>query len=231
MFRRLSALLFLLGMAGAALAVAAPDPRGLLDAGRRPQEWVGLHGADQAVLTVAAATAWLTLAWLSVGVVLTVAGELPGFAGRAGRAVAVLVVPTVLRRSLALTLGAGIALGGPSAAWSAPAPAPATVLLTVTAVSAQEGRGDPNRLDWPVQAAAPGTDRAPAPPARDTVLVQRGDSLWRIVEERLGPQARNAEIAAAVSAWYHANAQVIGDDPDLIRPGQELRPPTGAGAP
>jgi nucleoid-associated protein YgaU len=32
-------------------------------------------------------------------------------------------------------------------------------------------------------------------------------------------------VAAAVDAWWHANAAVIGPDPDLLLPGQVLRPP------
>jgi hypothetical protein len=35
------------------------------------------------------------------------------------------------------------------------------------------------------------------------------------------------DIAAAWPRWYAANRAVIGPDPGLIRPGQELMPPSG----
>ncbi|MEO6413671.1 MAG: LysM peptidoglycan-binding domain-containing protein [Pedococcus sp.] len=57
------------------------------------------------------------------------------------------------------------------------------------------------------------------------VVVHRGDTLWDIARRHLGPDATEAEVAHAWPAWHEANRTVIGDDPDLIRPGQILRPP------
>ncbi len=54
-----------------------------------------------------------------------------------------------------------------------------------------------------------------------TVIVAAGDSLWAIAARRL-PGASDAAIAAAWPRWHDANRTVIGDDPDLIRPGQCL---------
>ena len=62
------------------------------------------------------------------------------------------------------------------------------------------------------------------------VVVRRGDSLWSIAARQLGPGADAAQIAAAWPRWYAANRTVIGPDPDHIRPGQVLVPPTGAGS-
>lgn len=59
----------------------------------------------------------------------------------------------------------------------------------------------------------------------DEVVVHRGDTLWSIVARRLGPDASDAEVAAAWPAWHQANRAVIGDDPDLLVPGQQLRAP------
>jgi nucleoid-associated protein YgaU len=56
-------------------------------------------------------------------------------------------------------------------------------------------------------------------------VVQRGDTLWTIAARHLGPGASDAEIAQAWPAWFDANRGVIGDDPDLILPGQVLRAP------
>ena len=57
------------------------------------------------------------------------------------------------------------------------------------------------------------------------VVVRRGDSLWSLAARHLGPDASDAEIAQAWPAWFETNRAVIGDDPDLLRPGQVLRPP------
>lgn len=68
--------------------------------------------------------------------------------------------------------------------------------------------------------------RAPSPTtAGGEVVVRRGDTLWSITERALGPGASDAEVAAAWPAWYAANRDVVGDDPDLLLPGQVLRAP------
>ncbi|WP_202977019.1 LysM peptidoglycan-binding domain-containing protein [Ornithinimicrobium flavum] len=56
----------------------------------------------------------------------------------------------------------------------------------------------------------------------DHVVVRRGDTLWDLCARHLGPQATSADIAQEWPRWYAANAEVIGPDPDLILPGQEL---------
>ena len=58
------------------------------------------------------------------------------------------------------------------------------------------------------------------------VVVHRGDTLWDIARRHLGPGATDAEVALAWPAWHDANRAMLGDDPDLILPGQILRPPT-----
>jgi hypothetical protein len=59
----------------------------------------------------------------------------------------------------------------------------------------------------------------------DVVVVRRGDCLWNLVARQLGPGASDAEIAAQWPRWYAANRATIGPDPDLLHPGQRLRPP------
>ena len=59
-------------------------------------------------------------------------------------------------------------------------------------------------------------------PALRTVEVHAGDTLWSVAQEHLGTGAGVADTAAAWPAWYDANRAVIGDDPDLIHPGQVL---------
>ena len=72
-----------------------------------------------------------------------------------------------------------------------------------------------------------------APSPRPTIAVhgrvtaRRGDTLWSIARRHLGPDASDAEVAREWPRWYAANRAVIGDDPDLILPGQQLAPPDG----
>ncbi|MBA2550178.1 MAG: hypothetical protein H0V13_03805 [Nocardioidaceae bacterium] len=68
-------------------------------------------------------------------------------------------------------------------------------------------------------------DNPPAPPP---IIVGDGDSLWRIVERRLGPGATGADIQRAVDAIYDANVEAIGIDPDQILPGTQLGVPEAA---
>lgn len=70
---------------------------------------------------------------------------------------------------------------------------------------------------------APDTTAPHADPAG--VTVRAGDSLWSIAAEHLPADATAAQIDAAWHEWYQANRDVIGDDPNLIRPGQVLAPP------
>jgi nucleoid-associated protein YgaU len=63
------------------------------------------------------------------------------------------------------------------------------------------------------------------------VRVRAGDSLWLIAVRHLGPGASDERIAATWPRWYAANRDVIGDDPSLIRPGEQLRPPTAPPTP
>jgi len=59
----------------------------------------------------------------------------------------------------------------------------------------------------------------------DSVTVRRGETLWSIAARHLGPEATDAQVAAEWPRWYAANRRVIGDDPALIHPGQQLVAP------
>lgn len=77
------------------------------------------------------------------------------------------------------------------------------------------------------QPRLPGTHPATAEdhPRPSVVTVAAGDTLWEIAGVRLGPDATVADIAAEWPRWFVANRQVIGDDPDLIYPGERLASP------
>ncbi|HWJ82103.1 MAG TPA: LysM peptidoglycan-binding domain-containing protein [Nocardioides sp.] len=60
-----------------------------------------------------------------------------------------------------------------------------------------------------------------------TVRVRPGDTLWSIAVTALGPRATEADVATYWPRIGTRNAALIGDDPDLILPGQRLElPPT-----
>ena len=56
------------------------------------------------------------------------------------------------------------------------------------------------------------------------VIVEPGDCLWNLAKARLD-HPTNAQTLAATLAWYAANEDVIGADPNLIVPGQVLDQP------
>ncbi|WP_236121218.1 LysM peptidoglycan-binding domain-containing protein [Cellulomonas palmilytica] len=57
------------------------------------------------------------------------------------------------------------------------------------------------------------------------VVVEAGDSLWSIAAAHLPHGASDAQVAAAWPRWYEANRDVVGDDPDVLLPGQVLTAP------
>lgn len=62
-------------------------------------------------------------------------------------------------------------------------------------------------------------------PERHTVVVRPGDTLWTIAARSLPDGADDAVVAEATRRWHSSNVDVVGDDPDLILPGQHLAPP------
>ncbi len=58
-----------------------------------------------------------------------------------------------------------------------------------------------------------------------TVTVRAGDSLWLIAGRQLGFTATDRATSNRVADLYHVNRLTIGNDPDLVHPGQVLRLP------
>ena len=70
--------------------------------------------------------------------------------------------------------------------------------------------------------------RAPQPGVQSTeVTVRPGDSLWTLSSARLGPFASDVDIALDWPLIYQANKDIIGANPNLLRPGQVLQLPPG----
>ena len=71
-----------------------------------------------------------------------------------------------------------------------------------------------------------GTPAEQGAPSQDTVTVRAGDTLWAIAARHLPAGASPAQIDRAWRGWYAANRSEIGNDPNLILPGQQLTAPT-----
>lgn len=222
----------------AALATAGARPGQLVDA----TLWRERIGADptQALALGAASMVWLLLAWCAAGLALCGLSAAPGLFGRAAGCLGCRITPALLQRALGLALGAGLAVGV-----AAPAAQAHGVVLATAMADGGDGGGralDLPALDLPAPGpplGRPATVAPPAPPPElagprrparaavaAAVVVQPGDCLWSLASTALGPGATDAQIAAEWPAWWQANARVIGPDPNLLRPGQRLAPPT-----
>ena len=226
-----------MGGAGWLLAVLGAAPPELRAAAQAPQQLVDTAGADALVVVVVTALAWLCWSWGALGLLLTAATAVPGWVGRLAGVLLSGVLPAGARRAAALAIGVGLSATAPLAAPGGPP------TVAVSTVGAERPAADPVLLDWPAQSpaldwpAAPDRPTAPStgPPVPDWPsaspaghVVLRGDCLWDIARDHLagaGAPVTDAAVAAAVQAWWHTNAAVIGPDPDLLLPGQVLQPP------
>ena len=119
-------------------------------------------------------------------------------------------------------------IGSPVADWPAGRAEDPSVGAEDPSVGAGGDEPEGGVPDWPAPPSA-----APAGPAADQHVVVRGDCLWDIAADRLAGQrpdapVGDADVLAAVHAWWQANAGVIGPDPDLLLPGQVLDAPRPA---
>ena len=100
-----------------------------------------------------------------------------------------------------------------------PGPVQATMPPSVLRFDLPAGDEDPIETDRPVDLVRPGTP----------YVVEAGDTLWAIACRSLGAGGRSAPTSAEVAAYwpriYQANRDVIGNDPDLLFPGQRLALP------
>ncbi|HET6394630.1 MAG TPA: hypothetical protein VFG13_17525 [Blastococcus sp.] len=220
-----------MGLIAVLLAAVTPSFHEMTGALATAQRTVDTAGPDALVVAAAGLLSWLVWAWGCLGLVLTAAATLPGLLGAVARLGSQVVLPAGARRGAAVLLGLGLGVAAPLAGI-------ATTTLSVPAAAAAPAGGVPDWPDGPTATPAPSTaasDRAGVPdwpgapaPADGSHVVVRGDCLWHIAEDRLldrGPPPTDGEIARAVQAWWAANADVIGPDPDRLLPGQVLRPP------
>ena len=164
-----------------------------------------------------------------------VIGSLPAFARRL--ATVRLPIPV---RSLAVlltmaSLTAVLARPRPAAATIAP---PIVRLVDETASPTDGAETPADETDAPT--STPPSDRSAGRVIVRTERVQSGtaahvvepgDSLWRIAGDTLaarnGAEPSSADIARFWPVVYEANRAVVGDNPNLILPGQRLLIPEG----
>ncbi|WP_297740089.1 LysM peptidoglycan-binding domain-containing protein [Nocardioides sp.] len=181
--------------------------------------WTGTF--DELLVAVASAALVACACWLWVITTLTVrdlvAGRTCSAAGLTRRIVLVAcgVVVVAGVSSPALARGgadepvlAGLPMPDRAVAGAAMGPAPEPRPITAPRPAV--------RRTTPV----PATTEPPGP-----IIVRSGDSLWSIAQADLGPGAGLHKVDERWRALYAANRGQIGDDPDLITPGQQFRPP------
>lgn len=212
--RAIGGLLALVVTTGAAASALWWLTAGMLAARRR-----GGMTFDEAVGLAAVLGCWVCVAWFVVALSVAAAAAAPGAVGRSCALAADVLAPWTLRALVAAGLGLGVVTGPAAAAGLLPTQPGAASVSAQLAVVHVEQRLVPARLSPDL----PPLDR----PAHDapTVTVRPGDCLWSIAGRHLGPQATDAEIAAAWPSWYAANRDVIGADPNLLHPGQKLVAP------
>lgn len=77
----------------------------------------------------------------------------------------------------------------------------------------------------PINARVVAASTATASQTARTVQVQAGDSLWKVAETALPTDSSVSEIDRQWRAIWQANRDTVGDDPNLIAPGQRLTMP------
>ncbi len=190
---------------------------------------------DAAVVAGCAWLAWALVSYLTVAVASVAAMHLIAPLGGCGRWL-VPLTPGRLRYLVdrAITVGLATTVVGLVAA------APAGAVTHHGAATSRIDRPTTTgALDWPGLTPSPaaGVEAAPTHPTASRpirpasppvdVVVRPGDSLWSIAAGRLESSASARSTSIAWHEWYAANRSVIGDDPNLIYPGEQLHPPAG----
>lgn len=191
---------------------------------------------DAVVATSAALIGALVCGWLALGVIVTAVQALGGLLHRPS------MLPAALRTMVIWTVGAGLTVGAmsPAAArtdaTSVEAAGRTAAIAAFTPVDVGWAPSDPDpdhtaggTRSLPPQPAppqeAPDARAVQAGATAGSVQVVAGDTLWGIASRHLGGQASETQIAREWQRWYAANRDTVGPDPDLIHPGQVLRPP------
>jgi nucleoid-associated protein YgaU len=204
---------FMLGVPALLLALnATPDPGAF--------SWSRLTSPDDGtlVLQVIAVVCWAAWAIFTCQLIASIASQIRGM--RAPRVPAFAVPQLAADRLVAAAALLFVAIPTTTALLPQPKAEAAVVAthLPATAVAATPVPVAPTPTQMAPHSAAP-TEHEPA---TQRYTVKRGDSLWKIAEERLGDGARYGEIV-------DLNEPVLGGHPDFLVPGTVLRVPLATG--
>jgi hypothetical protein len=212
-----------------------------------------LHTVERVVGSLCAGAGAVVAAWWFTalgGIVLAAVGHRWGSArlARYGHRLS----PAFLRRVAASVLGVNLLLAPgawadtPTPSWSAAAPSasssptstpvrtPAlTAASSIHAPAPASGHGTSGVVPEPTwkpaapNPAVPGTTTTRERADEDLrgATVRRGDCLWDIAAEELGPYATELEIDRRWRQWYRQNQAVIGNDAHALVPGTVLQAP------
>ncbi|MDF1605883.1 LysM peptidoglycan-binding domain-containing protein [Nocardioides sp. YIM 152315] len=219
----LTLLLFVAGVPAVLVAIGAiPNPSAF--------SWSQLTAPDDGTLALEIMTAvcWIAWAIFTCQLIVSITSQIRGI--RSPRLPG-LVVPQLAADRL-VAAAALLFVAVPSAAAllpHSPAEATATVVPTVSEAdhnataratssvpAATEGADQPDARTAP---ARPGLDKHE--PHLERYTVKRGDSLWRIAEQRLGDGARYVELV-------ELNETILDGRPGFLLPGTVLRVPATA---
>ncbi len=223
-------------LAGVILRTTGATRAQISAAAADPQAYVTAAGADEFVLVLATAIAWLVLGWVILGAVLVLGSAAPGWIGWIFTRLALLLLPATGRRFVSLALGITL-LGATSVASAAPPATMAAISVSLDwpGVAGPFTGAVPDWPPIPTESTGPPGNPEPNPPLSNSpgastaasYVVQLGDCLWDIAERALAQANQPIDVtsvASAVTAWWQANSDHV-EDPDFIYPGQVLQAP------
>jgi len=184
---------------------------------------------DQLLVQLCSAAAIPALCWL-----WTVTTVVTAQAARGRVAASTPGVPAAVRRIVLAACGVALVGGiaGPAVA-DAHRPPPPDQRASAIVARIVNGLPLPDRATTSTfvairsgaRPAHPAPRHAAPAPGPGLVTVRPGDTLWGIAARDLTPDAGDADISSHWHAIYAANRAVIGADPALIHPEQQLRLP------
>lgn len=202
---------FMLGVPALLLAIdATPDPGAF--------SWSRLTSPDDGTLALQAIAivCWVAWAIFTCQLLASIFSQIRGM--RAPR-VPGLVVPQLAADRL-VAAAALLFVSVPTVAALIPQPR-AEAAITATPLPTAPVGATPTPATTPAEIATHHTEPTKHEPATEHYTVKRGDSLWKIAEERLGDGTRYGEIVAL-------NEPVLGGRPGFLLPGTVLKVPVAA---
>lgn len=202
---------------------------------RAPHAWVELRGADRVAVELSATLLWLLAAWVTVGLLVTLAGSMNHRAAPVAARLGAAMLPAVLQRLVIGAAGVSIVLA-PAQAFAAtpaaaPSPSPTATGSTATASTATGSIATASTATGSIAPAWPSDDgppprSTPAPPVTPSPVVVPTRPRPAVVAPSppaspargaVQPKAPAASPAPAVPAVTPVVAEVV-----TVQPGDSL---------